>query len=211
MQGFEPPAWIPPPIFFGQVPMATPRKPRNADVRNREHLTPDEVQRLIKAAGQAGRNGHRDATMVLVAFRHGLRVGELVGLRWDQVHFDTGELSVRRSKRGKPATHPIDGQELRDLRRLRRGSIASPYVFVSEAGGPIDPSVFRKVVKRASERAGIGLPVHPHMLRHATGYYLANRGVDTRTIQAYLGHVNIQHTVRYTELAPGRFRNLWDP
>lgn len=190
--------------------MPPPRKPKNADVRSREHLTPDEVDRLIKAAGQVGRNGHRDATMVLVAYRHGLRIGELVGLRWDQVHFDSGEMHVRRSKRGKPSTHPIDGQELRALRRLKRESIESPYVFISEARGPLDPSVARKIIRRAGELAGLELPVHPHMLRHATGYYMANKGVDTRTIQAYLGHVNIQHTVRYTELAPGRFRNLWD-
>jgi type 1 fimbriae regulatory protein FimE len=186
-----------------------PRKPKGADVRSREHLTPEEVERLIRAAGQAGRNGHRDSTMILTAYRHGLRVGELVGLRWDQVHLGSGEMHVRRSKRGKPGTHPIDGPELRALRRLKRESIESPYVFVSSLGGPLDPSVVRKMVLRAGERAAIGLPVHPHMLRHATGYALANRGVDTRTIQAYLGHVNIQHTVRYTELAPGRFRNLW--
>jgi type 1 fimbriae regulatory protein FimB/type 1 fimbriae regulatory protein FimE len=189
--------------------MPPPRKPRNADVRSREHLTPDEVERLIRAAGRAGRNGHRDATIVLVAYRHGLRVGELVALRWDQVHLDAGEMHVRRSKRGKPATHPIDGQELRALRRLRRESIESPFVFVSEQGGPLDPSVVRKVLRRAGDLAGLEMPVHPHMLRHATGYALANRGVDTRTIQAYLGHINIQHTVRYTELAPGRFKSIW--
>jgi type 1 fimbriae regulatory protein FimB/type 1 fimbriae regulatory protein FimE len=190
--------------------MAMPRKPRNQEVRSREHLLKAEVEQLVTAARRTGRNGDRDATMIFIAFRHGLRIGELLALRWDQVHFDSGELSVRRSKRGKPGTHPLDGREIRMLRRLRRNNSQSPFVFTSEAGGEIDPSVFRKIVRRAGKEAGLPLPVHPHMLRHACGYCLANKGVDTRTIQAYLGHVNIQHTVRYTELAPGRFQGLWD-
>jgi integrase len=190
--------------------MATPpSKPRNADVRSREYLTDPEVKRLIESAGKLGRNGHRDSTMILIAYRHGLRVSELVGLRWDQVRLDEGEMHVRRAKRSKPGTHPLKGDETRALRRLRKDAM-SHFVFESELRGPIDPSVFRKILKRAGEAAQLGLPVHPHMLRHATGYALANKGVDTRTIQADLGHVNIQHTVRYTELAPGRFRNLWD-
>jgi site-specific recombinase XerD len=68
----------------------------------------------------------------------------------------------------------------------------------------------RKIVARAGEVAKIGFPVHPHMLRHAAGYYLANRGEDTRSIQAYLGHANITHTVRYTELSPERFKGFWN-
>lgn len=187
-----------------------PRRPQNADVRSREHLTQDEVFKLVKAARKLGRHGHRDSVMILVAYRHGLRVSELVGLRWDQVHLDQGEMHVRRRKKGKPSTQPITAEEIRALRRLRRDHPESPFVFVTERGGPMEESVFRKIVKRAGEEAGLDLPVHPHMLRHATGFVLANKGLDTRLIQDFLGHQNIQSTVIYTTLSSKRFRKVWD-
>src|SRR5262245_39623224 len=108
-----------------------------------------------------------------------------------------------------PATHLLPGRELRALRRLEREATGSPFVFVSERGAPFSVSGLQKLVERAGIAAKMPFKVHPHMLRHATGYALANRGTDTRTLQAYLGHRSIQSTVRYTELAPGRFKNLW--
>ena len=105
--------------------------------RDREHLTELEVERLIKAA-KGNRHGQRDATMILIGFRHGLRVSELCGLQWTSVEFETGTLHVRRAKGGEAATHPLLGDELRALRELRRQS-ASPFVFVSERGGPFTP------------------------------------------------------------------------
>lgn len=189
----------------GKVP---PRRLPNKARRSREHLTPDEVDRLIAAAARIGRYGHRDATLILVAYRHGLRVSELVALRWDQVDLKQGMLHVSRLKNGVGSTHPLRGPEIRALRRLQRES-ASPYVFMTERGGPLTTSTARKLVARAGKAAGIGFPVHPHMLRHAAGFKLANDGHDTRAIQHYLGHRNIQHTVRYTELAPDRFKRFW--
>jgi type 1 fimbriae regulatory protein FimB/type 1 fimbriae regulatory protein FimE len=177
-------------------------------VRAREYLTEAEIERLMKAAG-ANRNGHRDATMVLISFRHGLRASELVSLRWDNVHLDRGNMLVTRRKNGIPSTHPLSGTELRALRRLKRESIESPFVFVSERGTPFTTAGFLKMVARLGVVAKFKFPVHPHMLRHACGYKLANDGVDTRSLQHYLGHRNIQHTVRYTELAPDRFKNFW--
>ncbi len=180
----------------------------NRELRTREHLTPTEVERLIEAA-RANRQGHRDATMILLAFRHGLRASELVDLRWDQVDFNQAVLHVRRVKNGTPATHPLTGRQLRALRKLQRESAGSPFVFVSERGAPFSVSGFRRMIERATEAAKLGIKAHPHMLRHACGYALANQGTDTRTLQAYLGHRNISNTVRYTELAPNRFRGLW--
>jgi type 1 fimbriae regulatory protein FimB/type 1 fimbriae regulatory protein FimE len=147
--------------------------------------------------------------MILLAFRHGLRAAELVDLRWEQIDFDHAVLHVRRLKNGTPATHPLSGKELRALRTLHRDSAGHPFVFVSERDAPFSVSGFRRMVERAGQAAGLEIKLHPHMLRHATGYALANKGVDTRTLQAYLGHRSISNTVRYTELAPGRFKGLW--
>jgi type 1 fimbriae regulatory protein FimB/type 1 fimbriae regulatory protein FimE len=187
----------------------TPRRRRNGDLRTREYLTEAEVERLMKAATD-NRHGHRDGTMILVAYRHGLRVSELVDLRWDQVDFRTATLHVRRAKQGTPSTHPIIGDELRALRRLQREQEPkSPFVFTSERGASFTTAGFARMIERAGVEAKFGFKPHPHMLRHACGYALANRGHDTRALQAYLGHKNIQHTVRYTELSPTRFKNFW--
>jgi type 1 fimbriae regulatory protein FimB/type 1 fimbriae regulatory protein FimE len=187
----------------------TPRRGKNADLRTREYLTEAEVEKVM-AAARRNRWGHRDATMVLVAYRHGLRVAELVDLRWDQVDFKTATLHVRRVKAGTPSSHPVLGDELRALRRLQREQEPkSPFVFTSERGAPFTTAGFAKMVERAGVEAKFAFKAHPHMLRHACGYKLANDGHDTRALQAYLGHKNIQHTVRYTELSPTRFKDFW--
>ena len=186
-----------------------PRRQPNRDLRTREYLTEAEVERLMEAA-KDNRWGHRDATMILVAYRHGLRAAELVDLRWDQIEFRTANLHVRRVKQGTPSTHPILGDELRALRRLQREQKPkSPFVFTSERGAPFSPAGFARMIERAGIEAKLAFKAHPHMLRHACGYKLANDGHDTRALQAYLGHKNIQHTVRYTELAPTRFKDFW--
>jgi integrase len=185
------------------------RRRPNSHLRTREYLTEAEVERLIEAA-KGNRHGHRDAAMILVAYRHGLRASELVDLRWDQIEFAGGRLHVRRVKAGTPSTHPILGDELRALRKLQREQEPkSTFVFVSERGTPFTTAGFARMVERAGAEAKFGFKAHPHMLRHACGYALANKGHDTRALQAYLGHRNIQHTVRYTELSPIRFKDFW--
>jgi integrase len=183
------------------------RRLPNHELRPREHLTEREVQKLIEAA-KKNRNGQRDAAMILICFRHGLRASELCELQWSDVEFETATLHLRRAKNGAAATHPLLGDELRALRMLKREA-KSPFIFVSEREAPFTVSGLQKLVERAGITARIPFKVHPHMLRHATGYVLANKGTDTRTLQSYLGHRSIQSTVRYTELAPGRFKNLW--
>ena len=148
--------------------------------------------------------------MVLIAFRHGLRASELVDLRWNLVDLENALLDVRRVKKGTPATHPLTGRELRAMRRLQREQeLKSPFVFTSERGTPFTKRGFQAMVERAGKAAGFDMKIHAHMLRHACGFKLANDGVDTRTIQAYLGHKSIQPTVRYTELASTRFKSLF--
>jgi type 1 fimbriae regulatory protein FimE len=147
--------------------------------------------------------------MILLAFRHGLRVSELIALRWDMIDLDAGLLHVTRLKHGVNSPHPLRGAETRALRRVKREALDSPYVFLTERGSNMTASNFGKMLARAGKEAGFPFLVHPHMLRHATGYKLANDGQDTRAIQHYLGHKNIQHTVRYTELNAKRFAGFW--
>ncbi|NNM62874.1 MAG: tyrosine-type recombinase/integrase, partial [Steroidobacteraceae bacterium] len=159
-------------------------------------LTPAEVEKLLQASSQVGRHGARDRTLILLAYRHGLRVSELVTMRWDQVDLKAGLVHVARLKNGLASTHPIRGPELRALRELRRDYPETPYLFVTERGGPMTAATARKLIARAGDLAKFPFPIHPHMLRHACGFKLASDGQDTRAIQQYLGHKNITHTVR---------------
>jgi site-specific recombinase XerD len=175
----------------------------------RRYLTEREIERLMDHARKHSRRGHRDATMLLVAYRRGLRASEVCDLQWHQIELSGGRLHAHRVKHGTPSVHPIRGDEMRALRRLRRENLSDAYVFVSERGGPMSPIGFHRLVRRLGEAAGMPFPIHPHMLRHACGYKLANDGHDTRALQHYLGHRNIQHTTRYTEMAADRFRDFW--
>jgi type 1 fimbriae regulatory protein FimE len=196
-----------PTLENGKVP---PRRVRNADRRSREHLTPAEMELLIVAAGKRGRHGHRDATLLLLGYRHGLRVSELVAVKWEQLDLEAGVFHVTRLKGGAPSTHPLRGPELRALRRLQREQHpASGYAFTSERGGPMTAAAVRKIITEAGRAAELTLALHPHMLRHSCGYKLAAEGIDTRAIASYLGHRRLENTARYTELAPGRFRDFW--
>jgi type 1 fimbriae regulatory protein FimB/type 1 fimbriae regulatory protein FimE len=188
---------------------SVPSRPPNAELRTREYLTPAEVEKLMKEA-RRGRYGHRDTALILTAFRHGLRASEICDLEWSQVEFGrSASLHVRRVKNGKPSVHPLRGDEVRALRELRRQFPDSGFVFATERGGPFTPDAVNRLVKRIGERAGFDFNVHVHMLRHACGYALANAGHDTRALQDWLGHKSIQHTVRYTELSPTRFKDFW--
>jgi site-specific recombinase XerD len=164
---------------------------------------------MIDAARSFGRHGVRDAAIILLMFRHGLRTAELVALKWSQVDLSGGYIEIRRVKHGHDTVHPLRALELRALRQMQRDYPDTPYVFVSERKAPLSTRAIRHLIARAGERAGIALRVHPHQLRHACGYYLASSGHDTRAIQDYLGHKNIHHTVRYTQMSPQRFESFW--
>lgn len=188
-----------------------PRKPRNQDVRGREYLTSEEVDQLRRSAAALGRHGERDATMILVAFRHGLRVSELVGLRWDQVDLGRKTIFVRRLKGSKNGMHDLGRSEVAALKKLSKlDGGKSPFVFRNERGGKLSSSAFFKLLQRAGLNCDPPINAHPHMLRHACGFHLINEGHSTRRVQDHLGHRNIAHTERYTELAPDRGARLWD-
>lgn len=189
--------------------ISPPTKPKNKERRSREFLSSSEIDKLIKTARDIGRYGHRDATMILLTYRHGLRVSELVSLRWSQFDLKQGLLHVVRCKNSIDSTHPLSGIEMRALQKIRRENPGAQFVFLSERDAPMTASAFRKMLYRTGEMAKLGLPVHPHMLRHSCGFKLANDGQDTRSIQYYLGHKNIQNTVTYTQISPNRFKGFW--
>jgi type 1 fimbriae regulatory protein FimB/type 1 fimbriae regulatory protein FimE len=168
----------------------------------RLYLRPDEANAVITAAGKVGRQGFRDRVMLRLIYRHGLRVSEACGLRWQQLDLNRSTIQGR-AKMGDDSTHTMDRDELRDLRKLKADA-SGLYVFESERGGPMDPCSVQRICQRAGEAAGLGFKVHPHMLRHAAGYALVNSGTDLRLIQAFLGHKAIASTVRYTALDAAR-------
>lgn len=179
----------------------------------RKYLTPEEARRVIDAAGKLGRRQLRNQTLLTLMYRHGLRVGEAVDVRWTDFDLDAPRdrpFHVRRLKGSLDSTHTLEPDTVRLLRRLQ-GETDSLYVFVSERGGPMSVDAVQVIVARAGVHAGFGFRVHPHMLRHACGFALANaEGTtnDTRLIQQYLGHRDIKNTVRYTELSQRRLSGI---
>jgi type 1 fimbriae regulatory protein FimB/type 1 fimbriae regulatory protein FimE len=174
------------------------------------HRKPDSSSQApqFRAPAEGVSDRKRDRA-ALIAYRHGLRASELCGLRWDQIELNSGRLHVRRAKGGIDNVHPLSGKEIRALRQLRRENMESRYVFITERGGPATTAGFLKTIARIGEAAKLPFAIHPHMLRHSTGYKLANDGHDTRALQHYMGDKNIMHTVRYTDMAPDRFNNFW--
>lgn len=174
--------------------------------RRKDYLTTHEISQLL-AAAKRGRHGQRDYLLCLMAYRHGLRVSELIGIRISDIDLRAGRLSVHRLKGGLGVQHPIEGDELRAIKthlKARREG----HLFLSERGTPLTRQAISYLLREISGRAG--LPhVNPHMLRHSCGYYLANRGNDLRLIQDYLGHRSPEHTARYTRTASVRFESLW--
>ena len=181
-----------------------------ADARERakDFLTTAEVGRLLDAT-RAGRHGVRDYPLVLMMYRHGLRVSEATALRRDEVDLAASRLWVQRLKNGLSVEQPMAGDELRATKRyLATRGDELPWLFVSERGAPMTRQAVNYLLVQAAARAGLS-PVNPHMLRHSCGLALANRGYDLRLIQDYLGHRDPKHTVRYTRTAARRFEGLW--
>ncbi len=199
-------------LFIAQLPFSAKffsPPPKQPSTREREYLRTSEINAMIRAAKKVGRHGVRDGAIILLMFRHGLRTAELVALKWTQIDLAGGYIEVHRVKHGRDSIHPLRSTELRALRQIQRDYADTSYVFVSERKAPLSTRSIRHIIARAGEMAGIPFPVHPHQLRHACGYYLAASGHDTRAIQDYLGHKNIHHTVRYTQMSPQRFENFW--
>ena len=181
----------------------------DAHERSKEYLDPSKIERLLEAA-KGGRHGPRDHALLLLTYRHGLRVSEAVGLKLDHVNLKEARLWVKRVKGSLDSQQPLAGDELRALKRyLATREDKLPWLFVSERGCQMVRRAVNHMIAAAGKRAGLG-SVHPHMLRHSCGYALANRGQDFRLIQDWLGHRDPKHTSRYTRVAARRFEGVWD-
>ena len=179
--------------------------------RLRDYLTRDEVDSLLRAAKKSPRHGARNYAMILIAYRHGLRASELVNLRVSDLDLHAGTIYCRRAKGSRSSLHPTKPDEViaLDMVLRVRKLQATDYVFQSERAEKMSRSAFWRIVSQAGAGAGLSVKAYAHQLRHACGYYLANKGCDLRLIQDYLGHKQIQNTVRYTALNPARFAGLW--
>jgi integrase len=195
-------------ILLAAAPPVRHGRAKNTDYRQREYLTEAEIDKLVAVAGDS-RNPVRDRLLILMAFRHALRVSELVDLRWQQIHLDTATIDIRRAKNGTPGIHGLQGDELRLLRALRREHPDADFVILSERKAPLSVSGAQKMIERFGESAGLPFKIHAHMLRHAARDALAARGIDTRTLQAFMGHRSIANTAIYTAVADKRIRYIW--
>ncbi|WP_414589551.1 tyrosine-type recombinase/integrase [Scytonema sp. PCC 10023] len=183
----------------------TPVRRKNKDYRSREYLTAGEINRLLLTAKVYGRYRERNEALVLMMFRHALRVTEACEMRWDAISLLDKEIFITRKKGSDNGVHPLPIDEVEALTKLRQLNPKNPYVFVGERGEPLTPAAVQRLLTRLGAAAGLNIKVHPHQLRHACGYYLVNAGYSTRFIQDFLGHRDIRHTERYTKLNSRRF------
>ena len=183
-------------------------QPADAHERRRDFLGEADLDRLLSAA-KRGRHGVRDHLLVLLMYRHGLRVSEAIALTRQDVDLDQSRIWISRLKNGLSVEQPIAGDEFRAIRRwLSSRDDTLPWLFVSERKQPLTRQAVNYIVSQAGQRAKLG-HIHPHMLRHSCGFALANKGYDLRLIQDYLGHRDPRHTAHYTRTAAGRFEGLW--
>lgn len=188
------------------------RKP-NSEYRSREYLTLDEVNQLIELAATGRKFKLRNSLIVLMLFRHGLRISELVDFKWDAILWNDRKININRSKNGLSGVHPLLKDEYEKLLELKQDKTypTSNYIFTSERGEQLKEQAITKLIQRLGEKTDFGFPIHPHQLRHACGYHLANQGATTKDIKVYLGHKNIQNTEKYTALSSKRFDNFnWE-
>lgn len=180
----------------------------DAHERAKDYLDDGEIDRLLTAA-KAGRHGVRDYVLVLMLYRHALRVSEATTMRLDQVNLKQARIWVRRAKNSLDTEQPVEGDEQRAIKRyLATRTDKLPWLFISERQQPLTRQAVNYIIRRAGQRAGLG-DVWPHMLRHSAGFALSNRGHDFRLLQDFMGHRDPRHTARYTRTASRRFQGIW--
>ena len=186
-----------------------PQARKNRATQVRDYVLPNEVDRLLKATIDTGRHGHRNYTLILLCFRHGLRLSELADLQWKMVDFDRKLLHVSRSMQGIDSKHPLSGLELRALRKLKKDYPRSRYLFVSDDGNRLSSRSISRIMSEAGEEAGLEIPVNPRVLRRGCAHALAQAGHNVVALQQYLGHRKILQTLRYVDLPSQPFKDFW--
>jgi type 1 fimbriae regulatory protein FimB len=189
------------------------KRPKQKRQRDKEYLTDHEVEQLMEAAAD-GRHGVRDQLLILLAWRHGLRCEELVSLKLNQITIPGRELYVLRVKGSVSNHHPMQEDEIRLLKRWLKVREAnkgarSDRLFLTERGEGMQPHAFNHLLTVIGQRAGFPFRVYPHMLRHSCGFHLANKGLNAFTIAAYLGHRQIQNSLRYVHVSAAQFKDIW--
>jgi len=182
----------------------------NDELRGKRHLTPDEIDQIIKVIRKKSRNPDRDELMVLMSFHHAFRVSELTNVKFQHIDMKSGQISVKRMKKGIDTLHPIsDKRELMILRKIHRSlhKPTSGFVFKNERGNPVSVNGFQKMFGKFSELE-LGVKWNAHSLRHSCGTTLIDRGHDLRTVQVYLGHKNIQNTTVYLHESCKQFEKI---
>jgi len=180
----------------------------------RKHLTQTEISSMIDAVSRSP-NGLRDQCIIMLCFHHGFRISELLRLRCSDIMLDEGGIDINRLKNGFSTVHPLLPTERSAVsswlstRSSWKGASVCQELFMSRRGVAMSRQQAYRIIRQSGVKAGIVVNTHPHMLRHSCGYALADRGIDTRLIQDYLGHRNIRHTVRYTASNMARFKNIW--
>jgi type 1 fimbriae regulatory protein FimE len=177
--------------------------------KSRDYVLPREMDRVLRAALGNGRHAHRNYTLILLCYRHGLRAGEVRELRWSMVDFNRKQLRVKRMLNGIDSVHPLHSVELKALRQLKREYPDTPYLFITDRGKKLSEKSVQRIVAGAGTEARLSYPLHAQMLRHGCGHALASAGHRMVAIQHYLGHRNIRHTLRYMELPSHPFRDFW--
>jgi site-specific recombinase XerD len=188
-------------------------RPTNDSLRNREYLLESEITRLI-AATKTNKDiffATRNHLIILLSYRHGLRISELIALKWAQIELEEARIHIKRLKGSNSGVHPMAADECRLVAKLRKNQqVKSPWMFTSKTGLVLTRDGVTKALATIAQIAKLEIKFHHHMLRHSCGYTLAAKGTDTRLIQEYLGHRSIEHTVGYTALDPARFESLWE-
>ena len=178
-------------------------------IAQRKYLTATEIEQLLVAA-MRGRYPDRDRLIILLSYRHGLRVSELIALQWSSVDFEKGRIYIHRMKRGRHGTHTLSQDEKSSLEALKKSHDGSGFIFTSERGGQMHRQNVNRIISEIAKNTDIAINCTPHVLRHSCGYALADKRVDTRRIQQYLGHKSILSTVVYTDLAGRALDNIWE-
>ena len=188
--------------------MSNPKR-RNVSRRSRDYVRPEEVRRLLKAALTDGRHAHRNYTLILLCYRHALRVSELSELRWRMIDFNRKVIRVKRILNGIDSVQPLRREELTALRKLKRDYPGHSYLFINRFSKQMSEKSINRVVGNSGRKAKLRIRVTPSMLRRACGYALAKAGHSMVAVQHYLGHRNIRHTLRYFALPDRPFKDFW--